>query len=148
MIGYIYKISCLTTNKCYIGQTINIKKRLKKHMDDFNNNSNDRNGCRSKKIFINNNWKFEIIHRLEYNNKTELNNLEEFYIFTTLNSINFQLKGYARKRPIEWENIRYKKILEESKYIYCNCCNKNYIKYSFDNHELTYKHLLCSILEQ
>lgn len=37
MIGYIYRIICLPTKKCYVGITKNYKKRMQKHIKELNN---------------------------------------------------------------------------------------------------------------
>lgn len=41
MIGFIYKIECIPTGECYIGQTIDINRRKNKHYSTLNNNKHD-----------------------------------------------------------------------------------------------------------
>lgn len=37
MVGYIYRITCIPTGKCYVGITKNYKQRTKKHIVELNN---------------------------------------------------------------------------------------------------------------
>ena len=41
MIGFIYKIECVPTKQCYIGQTIDINRRKNKHFSTLNSNKHD-----------------------------------------------------------------------------------------------------------
>lgn len=77
MIG-IYKITNIVTNKCYIGQSIDMEKRWKSHISMLNRNKHHSIKLQSswnkhgEKSFI-----FDIVEECEI---TELNNHEKFYI--------------------------------------------------------------------
>jgi len=87
-MGEIYKITCIPTNMCYIGQAVsylhNGKKRgtLRRWRDHINEANSSITGC----VYLNNaitkytesNFKIEIIHKTD--KEEELNSLEEKYI--------------------------------------------------------------------
>ena len=80
MIG-IYKIENLINGKIYIGQSINIEKRWKKHKYNSERTNFHREFnkplYRSIRKYGNENFTFEVIHRCE---KESLNKLEIYYI--------------------------------------------------------------------
>lgn len=76
---YIYKITNTINNKCYIGKTIDPKKRFKYHKT-----SNDYVIHKAIHKYGVENFKFEVIDKTEYNE--QINELEKYYIkyFNTL----------------------------------------------------------------
>ena len=73
MIG-IYKITNLTNNKVYIGQSVNITRRLQEHKTGHNKNSSIDQAIRQEGL---ENFKFEIIECCNFNN---LNEREKYWI--------------------------------------------------------------------
>ena len=78
MVGYIYTISDPTTNAIrYVGQTVNIRNRINKHLSVSKNKSNHCQ-CWVNKLIINNITPiFEIIDECEVE---KLDFYEQFYI--------------------------------------------------------------------
>ena len=75
MVGYIYKIKCLETNKFYIGSTLEeLYKRIAYHKDIKNNR------CASYEIIKNNNYEFIILDTIDTNNKKSIQLIENLYI--------------------------------------------------------------------
>ena len=71
-----YKLLDKTNNKCYIGSTKNIKKRISIHKCYFNKykENNKLNYCSSYEILKNENYELIILEEIEYNNLEDLNN--------------------------------------------------------------------------
>ena len=87
MIGYIYKYTNPTNNKVYIGQTINLHRRLIKHRCDTPK-CHTKFGKAVKKYGINH-FKFEILFRIVSSNKRRLSimlNVLEISMITKYNS--------------------------------------------------------------
>ena len=78
---YIYKISDNTNNNCYIGQTKDIKKRLRQHTDKCSKKTS----C--QKIIDNGDWNFKIIEECE---DKIANEREQYWIDNTDNVINMR----------------------------------------------------------
>lgn len=101
MVGYIYKIENLVTKQCYIGQTIDIYRRKRKHFNSLKNNTHDNPKLQAswnkykEKNFSFEYWEFEI------NSLEELDKLECEYI----NKYNGLTEGFnllpgGRKPPL------------------------------------------------
>lgn len=82
---FIYKITNITNNKIYIGQSIDVKKRWNDHVHDAFRKINPEKSYNRKYAIHEaiakygvNNFIIEIIHEL--NTIEEANNMEEFYI--------------------------------------------------------------------
>lgn len=113
MIGYIYKVKCLTTNKFYIGSTTNIKTRINRHKYTNDN-------IVIQKIKVNNNYKIIILVKRQFESKKDLRMLENLYIifgWKTNNCIN---------KNMSYTNKKLSKIRDEQ-LIKCILCN-NMIK--------------------
>lgn len=73
MTGYIYRITNLTTQQHYIGQTIDIKRRRRQHFNDLQNNNHDNPKLQAswnkygEKSFEFESWEFQIKNRIELN---------------------------------------------------------------------------------
>ena len=80
MKGTIYKILNKTKNSCYIGSTIQKypKKRYWRHKQDCN--------CSRYEGLFDDDKDFIIVAEVELNNKTELRELEQFFINVANNS--------------------------------------------------------------
>lgn len=106
MVGYIYTISDPTTNAIrYVGQTVNIRNRINKHLSVSKNKSNHCQ-CWVNKLIINNITPiFEIIDECEVE---KLDFYEQFYI-SLIKSWGFDLTNLTSG------GFRNKELSEESK---------------------------------
>lgn len=74
----IYKITCLSNNKCYIGQSVSIKRRITTHKRELRTNTHyNQKLQRAYNKYGQNNFTYEI---LELCSKEKLNEREQFYI--------------------------------------------------------------------
>lgn len=83
MIETVYKITCLSTNKCYIGRTKKtLEERLKNHFSDANNDPSTYKRPLSIAIryYGLNNFKIEKISEIYGNSIHELNIKEQNFI--------------------------------------------------------------------
>ena len=104
-VGIVYRI--FYGDLSYIGSTINLKKRIKLHINDYKNNKN----CSSKKIMCFDDYEVEILAEIYYvENKSDINlrNLEREYIE--------QYECVNKVRPIitEEERKEYQKEYHKS----------------------------------
>lgn len=110
MIG-IYKITNLVNQKSYIGQSVNIDKRLKEHINDaFNPNRKEYNYplSRAYRKYGVENFSKEVLCICS---KEELNKKEEYYIkiFNSKeNGYNQQDGGQPKNRPLGEKHYRTK----------------------------------------
>ncbi len=114
MIYYIYKIYCKDTNisHCYIGSTKNIKKRIWEHKHCCNNKNNKEYNYYKNQIIRDNgnwdNWTYEILEEIECENKKQVLDKEQEYIYNIKPSLNrFNASGL---------NIENKKIKNKERY--------------------------------
>ena len=82
MIGRIYKITSSNTDKIYIGSTSkNLTERLRKHEIDYNCFKNGKyHYVKSYDVLEKENYKIELLEKIEYETKTELFKREGYYI--------------------------------------------------------------------
>lgn len=113
-IGIIYRISY--GNLSYIGSTINLKERMRKHKSKYNN-------CSSKEIMCFDDYEVEILAEIYYvENKYDINllNLEREYIE--------QYECVNKYRPIITEEERKEKKKEYMKEYEKSDKRKEYMK--------------------
>lgn len=80
MVGYIYQIKNIVTNQSYIGQTIDINRRKRKHFNTLYNNKHDNPKLQASwNKYGPNNFSFQY-WEFEINDLNELNQLECEYI--------------------------------------------------------------------
>lgn len=82
MIG-IYQIKCLVNNKCYIGQSVNLKQRLFQHKSNLKKKRHHNSHLqRAVNLYGLDNFSFKIIHLLSENEYSieKLDELEKYYI--------------------------------------------------------------------
>lgn len=113
MIGYIYKVKCLTTNKFYIGSTTNIENRIRKHKTGNDN-------MVIQQIKKNRNYKIIILVKREFNSKKHLRMLENLYIIFGWKT------NYCINKNMSYTNKKLSKIRDQQ-LIKCVLCN-NMIK--------------------
>jgi hypothetical protein len=122
--GYIYKISCNTTNKCYIGSTTKpITTRLTEHKSNYKRYLNKQgNYTTSYDVLSNNNYHIEEVERVDFFNERELHERERNHIQTTNNIVN---KMIPTRTPEEYyQDNRDKIIKRQTEY---NKQHKDYI---------------------
>lgn len=104
----IYKITNIINNKCYIGQSVNLKSRIKSHKSMIKHNNEDNNHLRKATIkYGHNNFKIEII---KYCNEQELDYWERYFInlfksYDEKYGYNIELGGSTHKH-LSKEQIR------------------------------------------
>jgi hypothetical protein len=82
-VGKIYKIIDNTNGNIYIGSTTQtLNQRLNEHKCDYNRylNNKIRKHCTSSEIIKNNNYKFEIIKYVVFEDRKELHQRERYYL--------------------------------------------------------------------
>lgn len=81
MFAYVYKIENLVNNNCYIGSTVSLKVRWKAHLRSLEEN---RHHCRHLQAGWNKykkeNFKFEILEELVFENNQKLIEREQFWL--------------------------------------------------------------------
>ena len=90
----IYKITNNITNKCYIGQTINFKKRISSHLDLYKNKDSkgaQRPMYKDMRKYGINNFTFEVLEEC----KESCSNEREEYYIKKFNSVK---KGYNHEQ--------------------------------------------------
>ena len=158
--GYIYKISCKSENinDCYIGSTINIKRRKSQHRYDIKKNSN-----RPIYKFINSNggidnFYFETLLEVYIEDRKDLYKIEKHYIKSEKKLINCNIPCRERKEYyIDNKNILIQKskdyyyknqeqILNKKSSITKKCkCGSILTKNHFSRHLTSDKHIdYCS----
>ena len=100
-LGFIYSISTPHSKYCYIGSTNDIKRRWGHHQDDFRRYLLNKPICKNGRK-MNYKHSFELlkygdcviqeVDRMEYNDKSELRELESFYIDIIPDVINSKKK--------------------------------------------------------
>ena len=113
----IYKLTCSKNNKCYIGQSVDIKGRLWKHKYKLENNDH-------QQLLLNDynkyGWESFNAEILEICNKDELNEKEKYWTeYYKSNEIGYNIKvvnkhSEATKRQIS-KMQKGRKTLEETK---------------------------------
>ena len=139
MIGFIYKLICSETDKCYIGSTGDPKRRLLAHM-------RENNECSSNKLIY---PKMEILE-IVYGTKDDLLLKEKNYILNN-DCVNLRVPKRTKKEFYELkkkENPNYLKELyikgggaERNLRTLVNCpCGGKYVKRNKKIHFQTIKH--------
>ena len=82
MIGRIYKITSINTDKIYIGSTSKkLTERLRSHENDYKAFQNGKyHYVKSYDILEKENYKIELLEEIEYDTRTELFQREGYYI--------------------------------------------------------------------
>ena len=116
----IYCIENLITNKKYIGQSIDIENRWKKHITELNNQYHHNDYLQKAwNKYGKNNFGFYV---LEYCNKEELNQKEDYYIqkYNTMDrKYGYNLKSGGQDHNFQTEEVK-RKISESNKKAYQN----------------------------
>jgi len=118
MKGFIYKIYCKDTNitECYIGSTNNFGNRKRNHKYRYNNTNKYKVYEFIRKNGGYNNWDFEIIKEVEYDDKYQLKEVERSYIET----LKAELNTYIPNRILKDTKIAYRAkpatIIKEREY--------------------------------
>lgn len=93
----IYKITNLVNNKCYIGQSRTLQRRLGQHRSKLKHNKHDNQHLQnSYNKYTSENFKFEVIHYVD--DISELNYWEEYYM--NIYSSYLSTKGFNNQRCI------------------------------------------------
>ena len=114
--GKIYKIVCNKTGLVYIGSTCKtLEERLKRHEYDMEhfihirNNKPDKlkntNFCTSFFIFLNKDYKIELIENYSCNNRLELETKECYYMKINQESVNLLRHPLCGKPTFDIESI-------------------------------------------
>jgi len=136
VVGYIYKIENLKNGKSYVGQTVNLKKRLCQHFANAKNKSNTSPLYRSIRKNGRNNFKVSVLEEFICSKKEvsdELNRLEMMHIEKensllegyNLNEGGYGIRGYRHTKETK------QKISKRSKELWKNG--------TFDKRDLTGK---------
>lgn len=116
----IYCIENIINNKKYIGQSVNIKNRKRKHLDELNKNKHCNEFLQNDWIqYGNNSFKFEILEECDAD---DLDKLERYYINkynTTDSRFGYNLTHGGVKNPSPIECV-CNKISENLKDVYKN----------------------------
>ena len=111
----IYIIKCLITGKCYIGSSINLRRRYREYHSDYKNRK-----CHNKYLqnsfdkYKLNNFSFDV---LEFCEASELIDKEKYYIYTNKPDYNLDYEIVSNRdslKSIEYSSKR-RKILEQTK---------------------------------
>jgi len=134
--GKIYKVTCLTSNKCYIGSTTStLKRRLWNHTSEY---KRKRLYYSIFEIFDGCNWKEELLENYPCDSRYELEERERYWIENTKNAVNKIIptrtgketreirKEADLKRIKEWTNANKEKVEGYKKKHYEN--NKEKLK--------------------
>ena len=116
MDGYIYKVESKLLNRCYIGSTRYIEKRLRQHKNAYNIYAFDKKGNYYSVFDVINAPDVEIIEieKLVYNNIKELKAREAFYI-RTIPCVNKNISGRNMKQYYQDKKENYKRYYERHK---------------------------------
>ena len=116
----IYCIENLITHKKYIGQSVNIKDRWRRHISELNNNYHHNDYLqKSWNKYGEDNFEFYV---LEYCSKEDLNKKEDYYInkYNTMDrDYGYNLKSGGQDHNYQTEEIKHK-ISESNKKTYLN----------------------------
>jgi hypothetical protein len=146
----IYMITCLITNKKYIGATtmIDISTRLLQHIYVFRSYQNGKKAiyCTSFEIIKNNNFKIELLEYCPCNSQDELDAKERFYI-QSIDCINRNIplrtmKEYYLDKKDNFKNY-YQRIKDNDRFkkkYECSCCGAYYTLNNKTHHMKTNKH--------
>lgn len=135
----IYKLVCDTTNKQYIGSTIQtLPQRLSAHKYNYKNNLEKYS---STEIFKNNNYRIELLENYYCNTKEELLKRERYYIENN-DCINKNIPICGRNESQLRYSKKNKEILRQkaSEKITCEC-GGIFRKDGLSRHVLTTKHI-------
>lgn len=122
----IYKIINLKTNKCYIGSSVKLKNRIKKHLYELENDThNNKHLLRSFKKYGVINFQVELLELFDIIKYDELLKIEEKYIIM-YNSLN---NGY---NLILSNSDHFKNINKSKKYISTNRKRNSIPIYAFN----------------
>ena len=162
MKGIIYKIVDNTNNDIYYGSTTTtLNCRISQHKHFYKKWLNGlTNNCQSYEILKNDNWYYELVDEIEYNDRQELLKLESYYIKNNscINKVIPYITEEERKAKKyiydkQWfvDNPDKLKIYNERKYekskiknkiqIQCDC-GSIVTSGSYTKHKKTQKHLL------
>lgn len=118
---HIYKITCITTNRCYYGSTkFPIKFRLKKHVNSYNVWLKNTSGpyCTSYEVLMNNNYVIKLLES-SYTTRDEANKLEGYY---QLNNDCVNIKISGRTKSEYYIQNRDAKLEYQAEYYVNNKC--------------------------
>jgi len=154
-LSKIYMITCLTSNKKYIGATtmVDISTRLLQHKYAFTCYQKGKKAiyCTSFEVIKNNNFKIELLEAFSCNNQDELNQKESYYIQNT-DCINKKIPGRTYKQYYfdNKDNFKsyYQRIKDNDRFkhkIECTC-GLHYTINNKNHHMNSYKHQLQNII--
>ena len=102
--GIIYIIKCKDKNikDCYIGSTINLKRRIIQQKYCCNNPNSDRGHLKLYQFMRDNGGFINFEHKIleddiEINNRNELNKIERYYIEEFKSSLNIDIPSRTKK---------------------------------------------------
>jgi len=140
--GYIYSLTCNNPNLIYYGSTIRpLNERLIGHKSKSNN-------CKSKILFEWGNVKINMLEEIEYEDKQELRDREEYYI-RNLKCVNSNIPNRTDK---EYRDYYYKKNRDEilnkqKKSVKCEC-GLNFTIHHKARHKKSQKHKVYEFLKE
>jgi uncharacterized protein (DUF2344 family) len=125
--GKIYSITCLLTDKIYIGCTAqeHLGKRITTHISSYQRwKNNGKNYCSSYEVLKHDSYAIKIIEYVPCTSKQELEERETWYIRNTPNCINkcksclLSLKEYQRQYHQAWhqKNKEQQQIYHKIRY--------------------------------
>jgi len=165
--GIIYIIKCKDKKikDCYIGSTVNLKKRITKQKFCCNNPNSGRSHLKLYQFMRDNGGFINFEHKIleddiEFNNRNELNKIERYYIEEFKSSLNIDIPSRTKKEYLKdtknkrkeyckqyqkknKENIKnQRKIYREKNKSNINCnCGSIILKLNYSTHCKTKKHL-------
>lgn len=102
MKGYIYKITCLSNNKFYIGSTNNFKNRKYTHFSKLRlNKHKSKDMQKDFNLYGKENFKMEIVFEEKVKNQHNLINLETYYFLKLKPKYNKNMPCYPQKNHTE-----------------------------------------------
>jgi len=109
--GFIYKITCNTTNKCYIGSTTKpITTRLTEHKSNYKRYLNKQgNYTTSFDVIENGTYKIEEVEKVDFFHERELHERERNHIQNTENIVN---KTIPTRTPEEYYKDNRDRIIK------------------------------------
>ena len=141
MIGRIYKITSINTDKIYIGSTTkSLTERLRCHEYNYKAYQNGKmNNVKSFEILEKENYKIQLLEKIEYDAKTELFKREGYYIRKHRDiCVNKCIAG----RTLEQYRIDNRDKLREKQNEKFECvCGKTYTRSNKTKHEKTKIHI-------
>jgi predicted GIY-YIG superfamily endonuclease len=130
MKGLIYKITSKNSNKLYIGSTTQtLQKRLYEHRHNYIRYLKwNTKYTSSYEILKCNFCKIELLEEIEFTDKRELLDLENYYVNNTKNVVNIV-------------NMTGKYKMKSKQRIYCSYCEKSLLESSMYDHKNSTNHI-------